>query len=225
MKLTNLGTDELNLLSRDTSQARERRTHVEAYMLEFDLAVVMQAEADRDPATSAPFREWAFESMGGVTGERIPARWLPLWPSRAVAPPSDREPTAWIGAAGYCVKPEVKDIIETLAPGVHQFIPLVLEAGLKSRRCEYPYFSIHVADRADDVIVGKSNVDWIKSKHGTYWSKNWDKPICLPAKSIVGKHIWWNRRCNILLISSELHDQLVSQGLASGLKFQKQIVE
>ena len=157
-------------------------------------------------------------------GQRVPEEWLRYWPSRAVAPPGDREPTAWIGAAGYCVSPAVKDVIEALAPGVHQFIPLMLEAGPNIRRREYPYFSIHVADRADDVVVEKSDVNWREMSGVKYWTKRLNTPIVLPAASIAGKHIWWNRGCNILLVSGALHDRLTSMGLASGLKFQKQIV-
>jgi hypothetical protein len=161
--------------------------------------------------------------IGG--GQPVPVEWLKHWPSRAVAPLADREPTAWIGAAGYCVSPDVKNVIETLAPGVHQFVPLILEAGPKNRRREYPYYSIHVADRADEVVVEKSVVNWREMSGVRYWTKRMDTPIVLPAKSISGRHIWWNRKCNILLISGELHDQLMTKGLASGLKFQKQIVE
>lgn len=142
-----------------------------------------------------------------------------------MAPPSDKPPTAWISAAGYCVCPEVKDIIEELAPGAHQFIPLVVEAGPTGQRKEYPYFSIHVADRADEVIVERSNVNRRVSKSGgEYWTKRFDSPLALPASSIDGKNVWWNRQANILLISGNLHDRLIEGGLASGLQFQKLIV-
>jgi hypothetical protein len=195
---------------------------MEAFMLELDLASVTQAQANRDSAMFPPFGSWSLETGGG---SKVPEDWLQYWPSRAIAPPSGTKPTAWINAAGYSVCPEVMDVIDSLAPGIHQFVPFELETGPKGLRKKYPYFSIHVADRADDVIVDKSNVRWIESQHGTYWSKDYDHPLALPAASIMGKHIWWNRRCNILLISGELHNRLVQQGLMSGLKFQKQIVE
>lgn len=195
---------------------------MEAYMVEFDLGVATQAQVNRDSASFDPFGRWLLETGGGA---RVPDEWLKHWPSHAVAPPSNREPTAWINAAGYCVCPNVMTIIESLSPGKHQFAPLTLEAGPKGQRKEFSYFSVHVADRADDVIVEKSTLDWIKMRNIKFWSKCADSPIALPAASIAGKHIWWNSRAAILLISGELHDLLVANGLASGLNFQKQIVE
>lgn len=158
-------------------------------------------------------------------GVKVAEDWLKHWPSRAVADPKFGKPTAWVNAAGYCVSPQVKDVIEELAPDVHQFIPLTLEAGPRGQRKEYAYYSIHVADRADEVVVEKSIVKWREMAGTKYWSKRLDSPIVLPADSIIGKHLWWNRKCNILLISGELHDRLVEHNLASGLKFQKQIIE
>ncbi|NJL50504.1 MAG: hypothetical protein HC909_02095 [Blastochloris sp.] len=211
-----------NVASRDPTASPTGTPRMEAYMIDIDLRTGTQAQPNRDPAYFDPLGNWLFDTGGG--GARVPEEWLQHWPSRAVAPPSDTPPTAWISAAGYCVCPDVKDIIEELAPGVHQFIPLVLEAGPAGQRTEYPYFSVHVADRADEVIVEKSNIRWIKTRSGTFWSKAIGKPMAIPAASISGKHIWWNRRCNILLISGHLHDLLVDRGLASGLRFQKQIV-
>lgn len=193
---------------------------MEAYLIQPDHATITVANVDRDSADFDAFGRWSLET-GGV---RIPQEWLKHWPSRAAAPHNSREPTSWVNAAGYCVSPAVKDVIEALAPDIHQFVPLVLEAGPKKKRKEYPYYSIHVADRADEVIVEKSEIDWLEMSGVKYWSRRFAGVVAVPAASIVGKHIWWNRRANILLISGELHDQLVARGLASGLKFQKQIV-
>jgi hypothetical protein len=195
---------------------------MEAYMIDFDLRVALEADVDRDSVWFQPFGRWTLETGGAG---RVPEEWLKHWPSRAVARPSVKPTTAWINAAGYCACPEVKEVIEQLAPSVHQFAPLVLEAGPEWHRKEYPYFSIHVADRADQLSVEQSNVNWRVSKTGgEYWTKRSDSPLALPSQSIYGKHIWWNRKANILLISGELHDRLIEGGLASGLKLQKQIV-
>lgn len=199
---------------------------MKAYMLALDLHTVTQAKPNRLAVQFAPFGSWTLETGGGT---KVPEEWLKHWPSHAVADPKFGEPTAWINAGGYCVSPSVKEAIEELAPDVHQFVPLVLEAGAKGHRKDYTYYSIHVADRADEVIVEKSDVEWNEMKHQErtvrYWSKKLSKPVVLPAASIHGKHIWWNRKCNILLASGELHDVLLESGLATGLKFQEQIIE
>jgi len=191
-------------------------------MVDQDLGTITMAQADRD-AASSPVGRWSLETGGG--SQKVPEDWLRYWPSRAIAKPNRKAPTAWINAAGYCVSPEVKEIIEELAPGVHQFVPLVLEAGPKKARKKYPYFSLHVADRADEVDLDKCIVNRRVSKSGgEYWTKRFSDPIALPETSIRGKHIWWNRCCHILLISGELHDRMVGAGCSSGLTFQKQIV-
>lgn len=194
---------------------------MDAYELNLDLATVTIAQPNRDAVDFDPLGRWLLET-GGTT--QVPADWLKHWPSRAVAPPQVSEPTAWINASGYCVSQKVKETIEELAPSVHQFIPLILEAGSQANRREHPYFSLHVADRADEVDVEKSDVNWREMKGVRYWTKKMSSPIALPAVSISGKQIWWNRRVNILLISGDLHDQLVIRGLATGLSLQKQIV-
>lgn len=203
--------------------AAEQDVTMDAYMIDIDLATATEAEVDRDSAAYGPFGSWSLQTGGGA---KVPEEWLKHWPTRAKAPPKYGYPTAWINAAGYCVSPEVKTTIEDLAPGVHQFVPLLLLAGPPSDRKTYDYFSVHVADRADEVIVEKSAVNWRDSKYGSrYWTKRSDSPLVLPENSILGRHLWWNRKCNILLISGELHDRLVRADLTSGLKFQKQIVE
>jgi hypothetical protein len=206
----------------DRPDGASRRQPMEAYMIDIDLANATEAQVDRDSAEYDPFGSWSLQTGGGA---KVPDEWLQHWPARAHANAKYGHPTAWINAAGYCVSPMVKSVIEELAPNVHQFIPLLLLAGPASDRRTYDYFSVHVADRADDVMVEKSDVNWREMNGAHYWTKKFSSPIVLPRDSIWGKHLWWNRKANILLCSGQLHDRLVAADLSSGLTFQKQIVE
>lgn len=112
-----------------------------------------------------------------------------------------------------------------MEPGVHQYIPIQISIDASDNENEFKYYWVNVAHRADDVIVERSNVNWREMDGLRYWTKRVNSPVVLPTQSIEGKHLWWNRQCNMLLISGELHTRLKSLRIDSGLKFQKQIVE
>jgi hypothetical protein len=171
---------------------------------------------DRMDSNFAPLRAWR---LGAGSG-KVPEEWFRAWPTKAIFDPDDRPLTPWIGAGGYCVSEDVKRVIEELSPGVHQFIPLSVEAGPASDRRTYQYYSLHIADRADEVLFEKSQVEWYEVI--ATGKKNWRKsehPLVLPAHSIRGKHLWENVRCFMFCMSGELHDRLQTLGLDGGLKF------
>jgi hypothetical protein len=203
----------------------EERHPMEAYEFRQDFATMTEAaEIDRVEMEFPPLRHWQLETGGGT---KVPEEWLKAWPTRAIVKPSETSLTPWLAAGSYCVNEKVKRVIESLAPGVHQFIPLALEAGPSNNRRTYQYYSLHIADRADDVVIEKSDLEWTTSKYSgkNHWRKWSNKPIVLPFSSICGKHIWHNRPCLMSLMSGELHDSLLKLGLAGGLEFQKQIVD
>jgi hypothetical protein len=132
------------------------RKPMEAYMFEGSESMRQTGRIDRMDSNFAPLRAWW---LGGGSG-KVPEEWFRAWPTKAVFDPDDRPLTPWIGAGGYCVSEDVKGVIEELSPGVHQFIPLSVEAGPPSDRRTYEYYSLHVADRADEVLFERSEVEW-----------------------------------------------------------------
>jgi hypothetical protein len=197
---------------------------MEAYMFEGSESMRQTGRIDRMDANFAPLRAWWLQTGGGA---KVPTEWFKAWPTIAIFEPDERPLTPWIGAGGYCVSEDVKGVIEELSPGVHQFIPLSVEAGPPSDRRTYQYYSLHVADRADEVLFERSEVEWytVYATGGKNWRKIAEEPLVLPEQSIRGKHLWRNARCFMFCMSGELHDRLHALGLAEGLKFQKQIVE
>lgn len=181
------------------------------------------AKADRDE-TSMPLRKYDWNAP-------IPVELFMHYPSEAWAPPRKTPPTSWLAAGALSVSPDVKATIEELEPGVHQFIPLTVKSGTRAEHVDYPYFSLRICQRIDDVLAEKSDVEWrtIELKDGKslrLWSKK-QAPLVLPASSIKGKHLWSNRACSLQMnmMSGDLYHRLVERGLTKGLRFQQQIVE
>ncbi|MBL8883846.1 MAG: hypothetical protein JNL45_12425 [Hyphomicrobium sp.] len=195
---------------------------MEAYMFRQDYYTMTEAEEiDRVPMQFDPLGKWQLETGGGA---KVPIEWFKAWPTIAIVAPSDKPLTPWLAAGSYCVNQDVKDIIEELAPDVHQFIPLSVEAGPADGRRIHQYYSLHIANRADEVVVEKSNVVWEVNKYSAnkVWRKN--KAMALPLASIKGKHLWRNRPCMMYCMSGELHDRLQERNLLGGLELEKQIV-
>ena len=133
---------------------------MEAYEFKQDFSSMTEAEVDRVPMQYDPLGRWQLETGGGA---KVPEEWFKAWPTKAIVAPSDKPLSAWLAAGGYCVSADVKRVIETLAPDVHQFIPLTVEAGPVTDRKTHQYYSLHIAERSDDVVIERSEGEWITS--------------------------------------------------------------
>ncbi len=195
---------------------------MEAYMFRQNYYTMTEAsEIDRVEMEFQPLRKWQLETGGGA---KVPTEWFKAWPTIAIVVPSDKPLTPWLAAGSYCISQDVKDIIEELAPDVHQFIPISVEAGPAGARRNNQYYSLHIANRADEVVVEKSDVEWRTTDIAKrrVWRKN--GAMALPLASIKGKHLWRNRPCLMYCMSGELHDRLQECNLLGGLELEKQIV-
>lgn len=222
MDFTNLESSEVDIPVRDVCKARNRSVSMEAYEFKQNFYTMTEAaEIDRVPMQFEPLGKWQLETGGGA---KMPTEWFKAWPTKAIVAPSDTPLSPWLAGGSYCVTEEIKNIIEDLAPNVHQFIPISVEAGPVNHRKIYQYYSLHIANRADEVVVEKSDVEWktFLATGEKFWSKN--GAVALPLSSIKGKHLWRNRRCLMFCMSGELHDRLHECGLLGGLELQKQIV-
>jgi len=194
---------------------------MEAYWFAMKDGEMTVAKPNRD-ITSMPLRQYDWNAP-------IPIEMFAHYPSEAWAPPRKRPPTSWLAAAAFSVSPDVKATIEELESGVHQFIPLTVKSGTRAEHVDYPYFSLRICQRIDDVLVEKSDGEWRAYEfEGAPTIRRWSKkqaPLVLPASSIKGKHLWANREAGIDLMSGDLYHRLIERGLTKGLRFQQQIVE
>lgn len=132
---------------------------------------------------------------------------------------------AWGCARVFLASPEVRDIIEQLEPGLHDFVPCQLRYGDDGP--SQPYFCVRVQQSFDPVDVERSvdnggvKILTRKTDGATMWSKRPSKPMHLRAERTAGKHLWFYYH---LFCSDELHDAIQAAGLVTAWSFEKQFV-
>lgn len=217
--------DQVDLASRETRQQREGRSDMEAYWFTIKDGEMTVVKTNRDPFIDHR------DLMRWPDTTPIPEYMFEYFPTEAWAPPRKHPPTPWVRGNGiWAVSEAVKQAIEALEPNVHQFIPLTVKCGTRASHVDYQYYSLRINQRIDDVLVERSDVNWesfeFKGKTVRSWRKK-TAPLVLPADSIRGKHLWWNKACALALklVSGELYRSLEQNKLTKGLRVQKQIVE
>lgn len=159
-----------------------------------------------------PFEDWQCE----------------YFPSRYTLNPEISKPTDIVMFGYWGMRDEIKQIIEAVEPGVHQFIPFKLIYGPEEKRMELPYHTLAIGCWLEPIDLDKSDVDVSESLDPSgrplHWYKKWDVPTVLHKDKVSGHHLWVNSRRETY-VSTELYDRLIETGLGSGWKFEKQIVE
>lgn len=201
---------------------------IEAYQFKPDTENGSAAQPDRDPLAYPEFRNFGFESqLGKGAQQRIPGDLLRCMPSKGVLVRGPIPPTAWLRNFYFCVRPEVKEIIEELEPGVHQFIPFQVFENYDQRSKPFEYFTVYISQRINEIDEARSDVRWTENVFNGKVMRSWKKKstaLTLRSEAIAGKHLWHNSMAIIDLMSGELHDRLADGRLLSGLELQKQNV-
>lgn len=113
------------------------------------------------------------------------------------------------------VREPVKDIIERLDPGIHQFFPLTIETK-RGKRVEGPWFAMNVTARQDSVVMEHSSVSVSKPSpdtHCSFYHDGEDRVTVDPDRQ-SGLHLWREQRfIGSLLGSDTLMAELKSQKL------------
>jgi len=107
----------------------------------------------------------------------------------------------------WIVSERVRELIEGLEPGVHEFVPLEVKS--VDRKTRHGTYYVILLTQALDAIVAKND----------------DGIYLLKASAIRGRHLWRNVPPNELnyFCSDELHDRLQAEGL-DGWDFERCIV-
>jgi len=115
-------------------------------------------------------------------------------------------------AGGMCVSQALRDVIEALEPGVHQFIDIELMR-TKKEPYEGKYYILRICQILNSVIFEKSNLRIERLPNGREYitsGLNKDNFMTLKKEVVAGKHLW---REEILkeyfYMSDELHDIFV----------------
>ena len=122
----------------------------------------------------------------------------------------------------FVANADVKNIIESFEPNLHDFVPMELRYGTPEEYESYQYFAVRVNQSFDAVDVEKSDVTIIVQPNGNrVWSKKARVPLVLKPAMIEGKHLWMSAH---LFCSDALHDELKLGGSSVGWRFEKQVV-
>ncbi len=187
-------------------------------------ATAKNDQIDRDPIGT----DWFGQRLhAGKTYTPVGEDGFKYYPTRVwIKSKQFKELTPWvIYAAHWGVCETVKQVIEGLEPGKHQFLPVSLTYGTKEKFEEYRYYTLLVNALINDVDVEKSDVTWEETPWGTrMWTAKAAVPAVLPAVSIQGLHLWRNERLSRWMMSGDLKEVLENQGLTAGLAFEEHFV-
>jgi hypothetical protein len=120
-------------------------------------------------------------------------------------------PLFWV-APRYGVREDLKVRIESLEPGVHQFIPLTVTLKNGGPALEESYL-LQIGSRVD-AIDGERSVARFDS--GAYWLDGFPPgtaKLVLRREPIAGRAIWWDEKLTNPFVSNELHDVMVEIGV------------
>ncbi|CUH76200.1 hypothetical protein TRM7557_00763 [Tritonibacter multivorans] len=115
------------------------------------------------------------------------------------------------------VREPVKDIIEGLDPGVHQFFPLTIETK-RGKMIEGPWFAMNVTARQDSVVMEQSSVNVNKrfpDELCSFFHDGEDR-VTVDAGRQSGLHLWREQRFRGSLLGS---DALMAELKAQKLRF------
>ncbi len=158
-----------------------------------------------------PFEDWQCE----------------YFPSRYTFHPAVPKPPDVVVFRYWGVCEGIKEIIESVELGVHQFIPFKLIYGPENDRIELQYYTLAIGCWLEAINLEKSDVKISEKSDATgnplYWMKKRNVPLVLKKEMIGDHHLWVNSRRQTFF-STALHDRLIAADLGSGWKFEKQIV-
>jgi len=159
------------------------------------------------------------------TSTPIPPELFPALPTRIVVRRGsdglfpDSAPVAQFG--GRLASDRLKDLIEELEPGVHQFLPITEAVGTEGKPLERAFYFLNILTRLSAVVEEKSTVEWAEIKFGARFMKTKlvaknDFRLVLKRSVIDGHHIWRGTRDELstfLFCSDELKERMVHAGM------------
>lgn len=184
----------------------------------YNVSLYMRSPYILDPEVLDQPPEWTERFTHD--GERIHIRagsGVPVDPAFApsrfrIELPAARLPDMFnLGIGGPCVTDLVRDKVEELEPGVHQFLPVEITA--KGGECpEKRFWLLHICNRVDAIDPDRS-VLRVDEKGRFHWDRlpaGVQPRMVLRKEVIAGKCLWYDRRWlpGGFFMSDELFDFL-----------------
>lgn len=141
--------------------------------------------------------------------------WRKDLPKTAEMEPTSEPMTSWITYLDVGIEPKVRDVIEKLEPGIHQYHPCIVQDN--GKRFDYLTLKVNASVGDDAVIKEKTKTAFMAETYADGWRPELMKMphIVFKRESIAGKHLFYYRYK--LVISNALHEQLDRSALLTGI--------
>lgn len=210
------------------SQLKGKAGQMRVFAFDGTEKIATSTQVDRTPIGTDWFRKRVHTGVafGGSVFSRLEDSEFKFYPSNVTIDSKRFQLTPWVGyAAHWGVSSAVKDIIESLEPGKHQFIPVKLSYGSDGKCEAHDYFTLQVNALENAVDLEKSDVVWEELPGGVrYWRPKAAIPMVLPFASVSGLHLWRNEKISKWMMSGTLRDALERNGQAECLTFEEHFV-
>lgn len=122
----------------------------------------------------------------------------------------DNPAISFVTGGTPCLSSEVRDMIETLEPGVHQFFPVDIY-GVDGNIREPRRYLLNICHLVDAIVEGRYSV--LRSGSRLYRASSLD-PIKIRRRDVSNLHLWRDRQLiyRKMLISDVLYRQIVDAG-------------
>jgi hypothetical protein len=148
-------------------------------------------------------------------GKPIPSEFQPQSTLRADYVPEERNAPdnpaiSFVIGGTPCLSSEVRDMIETLEPGVHQFLPVEIY-GVDGNIREPRRYLLNICQLVDAIVDGKYSVLRDGSR---LYRAGYRSPIKIRRRDVSNLHLWRDRRLiyRKFLISEVLCRQIADAG-------------
>ena len=188
-------------------------------------------EPDRRPDSqnTAWFEDWAF---AGRRQSKIKPEWYKDFASVVFVDSNGQRLTDTIGIGGTCVSEKFRSAVESVEPGVHDFLPLELRYGSRETYEVHQYYYFHICryltsidaehsnlKRSETKIPGRGAIPLLAKKSGF--------PVIVNEEAVAGFHLWREdgpvQASGGFFISGDLHDAFLECELVTDLRFEKQL--
>jgi hypothetical protein len=148
-------------------------------------------------------------------GKPIPSEFQPQSVLRADYVPEegnapDNPDISFVTGGAPCLSPAVRDLIEALEPGVHQFFPVDTH-GVDGKMREPRRYLLNACQLVDAIVDGRYSVSNVGSRLYRASSRN---PIKIRRQDVSNLHLWRDRRLAYqeFLVSDVLYRQIADAG-------------
>ena len=140
-------------------------------------------------------------------------------PTTAYQEKADGEFADFINVQGaICISEPVRELLESLEPGRHQFIEISMLESDKETLVDKKYYALRILTVLDSIDRQQSNLKIVYYQSKEYWNIGFPPRFCLNADAISDSHIWLDRFDGLLsslfFVSDQFHEAVLDSKLS-----------